>query len=108
MPITQEYLDFVQDQLLNFGEIQIKEMFGGAALYYNAVIFACVDDDIFYLKADEQTRSDFEERNMPQFSPMKNKKGMPYWQAPADVLEDRDVLAQWAQTAYEAALRMKK
>lgn len=108
MPISQDYLNFVQNQLTEFGEIQIKKMFGGAALYHNGVIFACVDNDIFYLKADAETVADFESRGMAQFIPMKGKKGMPYWQVPADILEDRALLAKWSETAYEAAVRMKK
>ena len=108
MPITQDYLNFVQDQLSVFGVVQVKKMFGAASLYHNGVIFACADNDIFYLKADAETRPDFEKRDMPQFNPMKGKKGMPYWQVPGEVLEDREMLAKWAETAYQAALRLKK
>ena len=43
----------------------------------------------------------------PLYSDSK-KKGMPYWEVPIDVIENKDVLAKWADKAYQIALKAKK
>jgi DNA transformation protein len=35
-------------------------------------------------------------------------KGMPYWEVPVDVLENRGELKIWAEKAIEVAIRNKK
>ena len=45
---------------------------------------------------------------MKPFYSEKKKKGMPYWEVPVEVLEDKYELAKWATKSYEAAVRSKK
>ncbi len=108
MAVSKDYLLFIQDQFAHFGEIQIKRMFGGAGIYHQGIMFALVSDDLLYLKADDINRVDFTAENMPNFNPGKASKGMPYWQVPAEVVEDRHLMAEWAEKAYQAAVRTKK
>ncbi len=67
-----------------------------------------IGGDTFRLRVDEQTQVDFEPKGMKPFQPNPKKKGMPYWEVPADVIEDKKELNKWAKKAYEAALRNKK
>ena len=112
MPVSESYLIFVQDQLSKLGPIQIKKMFGGASLYFDNLIFGLIDDDTLYFKADTITKSAYSEQSMPQFAPyMKNLNKpmpMPYWQVPEEVLNDPDVLFEWAKIAIQVALSMPK
>ncbi len=108
MAVSKDYLVFIQDQFTHFGEIQIKRMFGGAGIYYQGIMFALVSDDLLYLKADNINRSDFTDREMSNFNPHGASKGMPYWQVPAEVVEDRHLMAEWAEKAYQAAVRARK
>ena len=108
MAISEDYLAYVVDQLSEFGEVEVKRMFGGAGLFRDGLMFGKIGGDVFRLKVDEHNQKDYEERGMKPFYSEKKKKGMPYWEVPADVLEDRKVLAKWAVKSYEAAVRAKK
>jgi DNA transformation protein and related proteins len=45
MPVSAAYKAFVQDLLSDFGPISIRNMFSGAGLYADGVIFAIIFDD---------------------------------------------------------------
>jgi DNA transformation protein len=53
MPVSAAYKAFVKDLLSDFGPISIRNMFSGAGIYVDGVIFAIIFDDTLYLKADE-------------------------------------------------------
>ncbi len=108
MAVSNEYLDFVTEQLKPFGEIEIKRMFGGVGIFKDGLMFGKIGDDIFRLKADDHNKKDYEDRGMTSFFSANKKKGMPYWEVPEDVLADKRLLAEWAHKAYEAAVRSKK
>ncbi len=108
MAIDQEYLAFLEDQLSNFGDFETKKMFGGVGFFRDGKMFAMLGGSTFRLKVDEQNRADFEARGMKPYHSKKKGKGMPYWEVPADIIEDRDELALWTQKAYDAAQRAKK
>ena len=52
MPVSAAYKDFVQDLLTGFGPVSIRNMFSGAGIYAEGVMFAILADDTLYLKAD--------------------------------------------------------
>lgn len=109
MPVSDEYLTYVLDQLQQVGPVTAKRMFGGAGIYASGVVFALVADDVLYLKADETNREDFERAGAGPFQPWPDKPmTMSYYEVPADVLEDRDLLRQWGQKALHAAGRKMK
>lgn len=108
MAISDEYIAFVRDQLRDLEPLRIKRMFGGAGIYSADLFFAILADDELYLKVDDANLSDYESRGLAPFSyVMKNGRSetMSYYPLPADVLEDRDALAQWARKAVAAARR---
>ena len=108
MAVSQDYLDHILDQLSLFGEVTTKKMFGGVGFFREGKMFGMLGGDTFRLKVDEGNRADYEARGMAQYSSGTKKKGMPYWEVPADVVEDRDLLKQWADKAFQAALDAKK
>ena len=55
MAASSQFLELLHDLLSGLGFISAKRMFGGASIYANGVLFALVDDDVLYLKADEKT-----------------------------------------------------
>ena len=108
MAYSQEYLDYILNQLSQFGDVQTKKMFGGVGLFHDNLMFGMIGEDVFRLKVDENNIADYETRGMQQFSSGSKKKGMPYWEVPADVIEDPQLLKQWADKSYQAALKAKK
>jgi len=106
MPVSDEYLTYVIDQLECLGPVQSRRMFGGAGLYFEGLFFAVVADDILYFKVDDSNRTDYEAAGMGPFQPFPNKKTvMQYYEVPIDVLENRDALHDWAQKALSVAER---
>ncbi|MGI9550270.1 MAG: TfoX/Sxy family protein [Aurantibacter sp.] len=108
MAVNEDFLNYVTDQLSEFPEVEIKKMFGGIGLFRNGLMFGMIGSDIFRLKVDEHNQKDYEVRGMKPYFSGKKKKGMPYWEVPADVLENKALLSEWAAKSYEAALRNKK
>ena len=53
MAVTEGFKDFVTELLSGVGPVTIRNMFGGAGVYADGVMFAIVADDVLYLKADE-------------------------------------------------------
>ena len=110
MPISNDYLEFIKSQLAVIDGWNIKRMFGGAGIFIDGMMFAMITgDNKFYLKVNDDTKSEFEERGMKAFGHGTNKKGkMPYYECPIDVLEDEERLRQWAERSHQIALMAKK
>ena len=108
MAYSQDYLDYILGQLSLFGDVQTKKMFGGVGLFHDGLMFGMIGDDIFRLKVDDSNFADYEVRGMQPFSSGSKKKGMPYWEVPAEVLEDPEQLKVWADKSYQAAVTAKK
>lgn len=108
MAVSEQYLKYVINQLTDFGEIETKKMFGGVGLFHQGLMFGKIGNDVFRLKVDKHNEKNFEDKGMKPFYSEKKKKGMPYWEVPVDVLEDKNELAKWAAKSYEAAVRNKK
>lgn len=109
MPVTDEYLDYVLDQLSAVGEVVYRKMFGGVGLYLDEKFFAIIADDMLYFKVDHENRADYQAEDMEPFKPFDDKPmTMQYYEVPIDILESREKLKPWALKAYEAAVRKAK
>ncbi len=103
MPVSDEFADYVVEQLSSWGDVSVRRMFGGAGLYRDGTIFGLIADDVAYLKVDDSNRDDFLQAGSAPFAPYPEKDKsavMSYFEIPADVLEDRDELARWAQRSW--------
>lgn len=105
MAVSESFLQYVVDQLSEFGDVTARKMFGGVGLYHEGLMFALIGNEKFCLKADDSNREDFEAYGMQAFMSSETSKGLPYWEVPLDILEDREKLADWAGKAYAVALR---
>ena len=110
MAVSDEFLDYIVDQLSMLGRVTIRRMFGGAGLYCEGRMFAVVADDVAYLKVDDSNRDDFVQAGSAPFNPYPEKAKtvvMSYYEIPPDILENRTVLAQWARRSLDIARRKK-
>ena len=108
MSITQSYMDSVAELLAFVPELKIRKMFGGAGASTGELMFAILDDDELWLKADAESAPVFEAEGLPQFTyPMKSgaRQSMAYWQAPAEVWDDEDAARKWVTLAIDTAMR---
>jgi len=99
MAVSDEYLQFVLEQLHGLGNVAARRMFGGVGLYHEQRFFAIIAGDTMYFKVNDDNRRDYEARGMGRFRPYPNKPhlSMTYYEVPADVLEDADECAAWAR-----------
>lgn len=103
------FRDYILDQLSGMSEFETKNMFGGTALLRNGVAFAKIKHGSLWLKVDDGNITDFEERGMVQYTYGKdNSRTLNFYETPDEVMEDSELLIQWANKASEAANRSKK
>jgi DNA transformation protein len=104
--VTSDYLAWALEQLAVAGQVTSRRMFGGVGLYLDGLFFALIDDDTLYFKTDDSSRPRYEQAGSRPFRPFPDNPDhvMAYWQVPADVLEDPDLLREWAREALAVAL----
>ena len=109
MSVSNEFLSYIVDQLSTVGPVNARKMFGGAGVYLNGLMFGLVSSDVLYLKVDDSNRPDYEKAGSQIFQPWPDKPNtMPYYEVPADVLDDRMLLKQWAEKSVKVARKGKK
>ena len=109
MKTSNEFATHAAELLATVGLVVVRRMFGGYGLYCGGTMFALIANDVLYLKVDEVNRGEFERAGATPF--VYEAKGrrmvMSYLSAPAQALESPDLAAQWARSAYAAALRAR-
>jgi len=111
MAVSDEFIGYVIDQLAGWGEVSARKMFGGAGLYCDGAMFGLIADDVAYLKVDDSNRQDFVKAGSSAFNPYPEKVKsavMSYYEIPADVLEDAELLGKWAECALAVARKKKR
>jgi DNA transformation protein len=106
MSVSQEYSQYVLEQLSGLGRIISRRMFGGVGLYCDDLFFGLISGDALYFKVDDSNRADYVARGMEQFCPYRDQpdRGMAYYELPADALEDAEDCVRWARRALAVAL----
>jgi DNA transformation protein len=110
LPVSQAYKAFVQDLLSEFGPVSIRNMFSGAGIYADGVMFAILVDDTLYLKADELSARAFAAEGKGPFTYRpkgRSPVAMSYWEVPERLLDDPTELLAWARRAHAVALAAK-
>lgn len=103
-----EFVAFVTDQLRRWSPVAARRLFGGHGVYRAGTMFAIVSRDTLYFRTDTVNRPDFEAAGMAPFRVGKaggERIALSYHEVPAEVLEDAELLAPWAERAFAAAMR---
>ena len=105
--MSSDYVDFVLDALADWHTVTGRRMFGGYGLFRQGVMFALIIDETLYFKVDGSTRPAFEQAGSTPFVYYAKGKlvALSYWQVPPDLFEESEQLGQWAQKAWQVALR---
>lgn len=100
--------DFLEELFEPFGDVYLRKMFGGIAVFNRGLTFALLFDSILRFKADEHTIAKFEAEGMkPWEYPRKDGKVivMNYYEVPDRLLENSGDFTLWAEQAFEVAVR---
>ena len=108
MPVSAGFKEQIRELFGGLGEVRIRPMFGGAGVYLGDLFFAVADDDVLYLKVDDETEGRFREAGSEGFV-YETKEGermsLRYWRLPDTAFDDPDEAADWARLALGAATR---
>jgi DNA transformation protein len=104
-----DFVKYVVELLAPLGRISARRMFGGHGVYCDGLFVAIVLDDVLYLKADEESRADFERAGCEIFSYSRKGKAamLNFYRAPEDAMDAPQRMLPWARKALEAALRAR-
>lgn len=86
------FKDFVMELLSPLGEVTSRAMFGGYGIFHQSDMFALISGSRLYFKVNDSNRAAYETAGSKPYPPM------PYYEVPADVLEDKSLLHRWAAT----------
>ncbi len=104
MGVSREFEAYVVDQLGGAGNVTARRMFGGVGLYIDDVFCAIIGakSGRLFLKVDDSNRADYEREGM---EPFRTGRGtMSYYEVPEHVLEDQELLREWALKARAVAV----
>jgi DNA transformation protein len=108
MSVDEGLLTWVQEALEPLGTVTMRKMMGGATLYLDGIVFAILDEDELWFKADEESNAAWDEAGCARFT-VTFKDGrvdtMNYRRAPSDVYDEPEAMQRWAALALEAGLR---
>ena len=96
------FKDFVLDQLTGLS-VTAKRMFGGYGLHRGETFFGILHAGRLYFRTDDHTRAAYTVRGMGPFRPSTKQTLATYYEVPTDVLDDPELLADWARAALAAA-----
>ena len=110
MAISQEQKNFtshVVEMLQGVGPVYSKRMFGGFGIFLDGMMFGLVADSTLYIKVDDANRDEFLAEGLQPFTYDKQGKLMQlsYYQAPEEALENLEVMTNWGNSGFGAALR---
>lgn len=106
MAVQPQYLAYLLEQLAGIRGLRSRRMFSGVGLYSGDLFFGLIHDDTLYFKTDGGSSADYIARHMPRFMPFPERPQavMAYYQVPADIIEDHEALASWANKSVAVAL----
>ena len=114
MPSSKnEFAQYCCELLASIGPCVARRMFGGFGISTEGLTVALMTNlgsgDKLWLKADEDSRHQFEAAGCERFTyPVKGvPKSMNYYSAPEDAMEAPHLMAPWARLAMDAALKAR-
>ena len=108
MAVSVSFRTYLLEQLGQIRPVTSRPMFGGLCFFAEGRAFALVAQDTLYFKVDDSNRPDFVAADMGPFMPFGDPdRPMQYYELPAEVLEDSELLAPWMTKAIAVAMKAK-
>ncbi|MCI5221584.1 MAG: TfoX family protein [Candidatus Electrothrix sp. AR4] len=108
MAISNDFLEYILDQLSAWRDVTAQRMFGGAGLFRDGKMFGLIADNVAYLKVDETNKDKFLVAGSAPFKPFPNKPTiLSYFEIPPDILENPEELIEWADESLSIQKRGK-
>ena len=106
---SKELLAHSLELLAPLGPLRSRRMFGGWGIYVDDIFIALIAFDQLYLKADAESRPQFEAAGCAPFQYEREGQVMSlgYFVAPEEAMESPALMTPWARLALGAALRAR-
>ncbi len=108
MPSDREIADTILARLAPL-PVTLKSLFGLAGLYLDGQYFGFVTSGVLYFRTDEESKAAYVERGMRAFQSKSRPRGAKTvdrnFTVPKEVVEDEEMLKEWALRAAQAAKR---
>jgi DNA transformation protein len=108
MAVSEDFLEFLRDQLRGLGHITTRRMFSGAGIYCDSVIFALLLRNVLHFKVDDSNRDAYEAERLEPFIYQSRGKAVrmeAYRRVPERLFDDPDEMLEWARGALAAGRR---
>ena len=102
-----DFIAYVLEQLSGISDVFEKRMFGGHGLYKGEYFFGIMHQGRLFFKTDETTKPQYEEYGMKPFSPSEKVILKHYYEVPISILEDEDLIEEWAKLAIGVAIQQE-
>jgi len=106
---ASEMADHYIEALADWAEVSRKPLFGAIALRRNELVFGMIWKGGLYFKTDDQSVQEYDAAHSGKLTYTTNE-GRPqalksHAEVPPEVSEDEEKLRDWAEVAYQVALR---
>ena len=109
MPSDDEFAESILACLAPL-PVATRRLFGLQGLYLDGQYFGFVTNGVVYFRTDEESRAGYLARGMRAFQPTDRPRGPKTvdrnFSVPQDVLNDEELLREWALRAAKAAKRL--
>jgi DNA transformation protein len=109
MVATDNFAEFLREQLAPLGRVTIRRMFGKTGVFCDRLMLGMVADNMLYFRVDEGNRAAFKEaESVPPLNYRKQDStiDLSFWRAPERLFDEPEELVAWARIALEAASRV--
>lgn len=101
-------VDWLAEAMAPIGPVTHRPMMGAAAVYCGGLVFAVVDEDAIWFKADKVSDAEWDALGCPRFT-FEGKDGetgtLNYRRAPDDAYDDADEVRRLGELALAASRR---
>jgi len=105
MSSQKEFVAFILEGLTPLGAVTSKNMFGGAGIFRENLMFGLVIQGTLYFKVDDGLRDEYVRQDCEAFT--YTRQGKPcqlyYFSAPEEALENQEELLFWARKSWQVA-----
>jgi DNA transformation protein and related proteins len=109
MVTSDDFAEFLREQLAPLGRVTMRRMFGKTGVFCDGLMLGMVTDNTLYFRVDDHNRTIFEEAEA--YPPLNYEKqgrtiDLSFWRAPERLFDEPDDFVTWARAALAAARRV--
>ena len=94
---SENYKNYILDQLVQVEGIRVRRMFGGFGLYRREKFFGIISGDFLFFKTNDNTRDKYIELGSGPFKASEKQVLKNYYEVPVEIIESPSSLREWVE-----------